>query len=332
MRNFKYSLYFSKIITISFIAIFLSLLANDVKAEKINSIVAIVNDEIITNFDVLRRTAIAIQEAEKSYDPSVLAEKRQEFYEEALKELVNREVLIQTAQKAILKDELKMDEIEKDLDSFIKGAADEVGSLSKFYEIVTQQGIDPIEKKRELRDDMMVERILKEHVYRKVSVRPKETKDYYNKNLQEFYKEQQLSFRQILIKFSEFEDKFAAKRECDKILSKINQGSDFAELAKKYSNGSHASDGGLWLPQDATDLRKDLFNIVIKLKEDELSGIIETSMGYHIILCVQNIKDSYESFKDVQDDIYQKLYREKFGRKKNEYIDKLKKDFFIKEY
>ncbi len=302
------------------------------RGEKINSIVAVVNDEIITNFDVLRRTAAAMQHAEKVYDRTQLEGKKLEFYEEALKELINREVLVQTAQKALLNDEIKIDEIEKDLDQFIKKAADDVGSLSKFYEIVAEQGIDPLEKKRELRDDLMVEKLLNNNVFRKIAVKPKESKNYYNNHPDQYYTETKVRFRQILIKFSEYENKEYAKLEADKIMGELRLGKNFAELAKKYSHGSHSKNGGLWTPIDGSEIRSDLREIIYNMGEQEVSSITETSTGYHIILCEEKVEGSYVSFREVQDEIYQKIYREKSGKKKREYLETLKKDFFIKKY
>ncbi|MGR3219008.1 MAG: peptidylprolyl isomerase [Candidatus Anammoxibacter sp.] len=314
---------------ITVIAVFYS---NNTNGEKINSIVAIVNDEIITSFDVLRRTAIALQEANDQFSSAELEAKRHEFYNEAIEELINREVLIQTAQKALLKNEIKMEEIEKDLDAFIKGAVKEVGSLSKFYEIVSEQGIDPLEKKRELRDDLMVEKILKENVYGKIHVRPKMTKGYYNSHLDEFRKEKQVSFRQILIKFSKHENQNTARIEAEALINRLYQSEDFGELAKQYSHGAHAPKGGFWTFDEVKDLRKDLRDIVFALKSGDLSGIIETSLGYHIIKCEENTGDSYIPFQDVQEEIYQNLFREKFIKQKDQYVDNLKKSFHIQRY
>ncbi len=323
--------FFGKIIIISVAVILANLCGGNLRAEKVNSIVAIVNDQIITNFDVLRRTAIAIQEAEGKYDSAELEQKKVLFYDEALNELINREVLVQTAQTAILADELDMEEIEKDLDAFIKGAANEVGSLSKFYEIVSEQGIDPLEKKRELRDDIMVEKILRKNVYSKVKVRPKDKKDYYKAHLDEYYKEGQVSFRQILLNFSEFNSKSEARVFADDLLRKLvsNRDADFADMAKKYSHGAHASNGGLWEGEEVKDFMKDIREIAYKLREKQITGIIESSIGFHILKCEENKGGSYAELKDVQDDIRQKIFREKFGKLKKEYIEELKKKFFI---
>ena len=332
MKLFVRQKYFNNIVAIFLVTVIAVLYSNKTNGEKINSIVAIVNDEIITSFDVLRRTAIALQEAGDQFNSIELEAKRHEFYNEAIEELINREVLVQTAQEALLKNEIKMDEIEKDLDSFIKGAAKEVGSLSKFYEIVSEQGIDPLEKKRELRDDLMVEKILKEHVYGKIHVRPKTTKGYYHSHLDEFHRERQVSFRQILIKLSKHESQESARIEAEGLMTRLQQSEDFGELAKQYSHGTHAAKGGFWTFDEVKDLRKDLRDIVFALKSGDLSRIIESSLGYHILTCEENIADSYIPFQDVQEEIYQKLFREKFIKQKDKYVDNLKKGFHIRKY
>lgn len=330
-RNFKDKLKYKLVFTF-FLAFFALLYTDNVKGEKVNSIVAIVNEEIITNFDVLRRTAIALQQAKGTFNEADIGRKKLEFYKEAIEELIDREVLVQTAQTALMNDEIKMDEIEKNLDSFIKGAAEEVNSLAKFYEIVSQQGMDPLEKKRELRDDLMVEKILKVNVYRKVNVRPKDSKNYYNNHLSEFYTESQVTFRQILIKFSEYEDRASARKAAEEVMTKLNNSEFFTFLAKQYSNGPHAENGGLWSGEEVNDVRKDLRDIIFTLKEGELSDVIESSVGYHIIRCEENKPESVTPFKDVQDEIHQKIFREKFAVEKKKYVDELKKKFYIKQY
>lgn len=316
------------------ITLFILLHSNNIRSdgEKINSIKAIINDEIITELDVLRRAALAIKDIDEKYDSAEFEKKVRSFYNEALEELIDRKVLVQTANKAMLTNELKMEEIEKDVDAFIKGAVKEVGSLSKFYEIASEQGVDPLGKKRELRDDLMVERILKEHVYKKITVNPKEIKEYYNVHLEEFYREKQVSFRQILIKFSEYEDPSQARKEIEILMDRLKKGEDFATLAKNYSHGPHASKGGLWTFDEVNDFRKDLLDIVLRLDEGKVSDIIESDAGYHIFRCEEIIPASYASFQEAQDEIYQRLFREKFIKKKKEYMDGLKKDFYIRRY
>lgn len=159
---------------------------SDLSENSINSIKAIVGDEIITQGDVVRRAAVAIKEAQERYKEKEFLEKVDEILKDTLDELINRKVLIKEAQRIFGTDMMQMKEVEKDLDSFMKGAVKNVGSLSKYYEIAESQGINPIEKKNELKEDIMIDKIMKENVYNKVKVQPKLLRRYYTENIDEF--------------------------------------------------------------------------------------------------------------------------------------------------
>ena len=106
----------------------------------INSIKAIVDDEIITQEDVVKRAAIAIKEAEDRYRDTELMSKIDQILNDTLEEIINRKVLIKEANKLFGTNEAMMKEVDKDLNSFVKGAVKNVGSLSKYYEIAEAQG------------------------------------------------------------------------------------------------------------------------------------------------------------------------------------------------
>lgn len=152
----------------------------------INSIKAVVDDEIITQGDVVKRAAVAIHEAQGKYNEKEFFDKVDEILKDTLDELINRKVMLKEAQRLFGTDEMQMKDVEKDLDSFMKGAVKNVGSLSKYYEIAESQGINPIEKKNELKEDIMIDKIMKDNVYNKVKVQPKLLKRYYSENINEF--------------------------------------------------------------------------------------------------------------------------------------------------
>lgn len=133
----------------------------------------------------------------------------------------------------MLADPEKAEEIEKNLDSFVKGAVEEVGSLYKFYELAHKQGINPLKKRAELKKDLMIEEIMRGNVYRKIIVTPKEIKRYYQEHTDEFSRERRLSFRQILIKFSGYKTKEEAKSVTEELLNRLKNGEEFEALAKK---------------------------------------------------------------------------------------------------
>jgi parvulin-like peptidyl-prolyl isomerase len=298
----------------------------------LNAVRVVVNGEIITEFDIRKRMAEAFQIAGEEYDGIELQLKKRDIMSDAIDELIDRKILVQEAKKVILSDPEKAEEIEKNLDSFVKGAVEEVGSLYKFYELAHKQGINPLKKRAELKEDLMVDVILRENVYRKIAITPKDMKRYYQDNIDEFSGERKLSFRQILIKYSGYKTKEEAKSEAEKFLSRLKDGEEFEVIAKEHSQGPHAYKGGLWEFDEVRDFRKDLVAIVSELKKDEISQIIETSIGCHIFKIGEIILAKTTSFQQAQGEIYNTLFREEFLKQKRKYLQELKRDVVIKRH
>jgi len=305
--------------------------ASNYSHQSINSIKAIVDDEIITQEDVVKRAAIAIKEAQDRYRDNELMDKIDQILKDTLEEVINRKVLIKEATKLFGTSEAMMKEVEKDLDSFVKGAVKNVGSLSKYYEIAEAQGINPIEKKNELKEDIMIDKIMKENVHNKVQVQPKLLKRYYCENIDEFRQKKEVKLRHLMVKFSAHNNnKDETLSMAQKIMKRLERGEDFSTLAKQLSDGPNTENGGLCSFEEVNDLRKDLRDVVYSLKDNECSKIIESPVGYHIFK-VELIKpEKIQEFEEVQDDIYKKLYREETVRLKKQYINSLKQHVFIK--
>lgn len=297
----------------------------------INSIKAIVDDEIITQEDVVKRAAIAIKEAEDRYRDTELMDKIGQILNDTLEEIINRKVLIKEAHKLFGTNEAMMKEVDKDLDSFVKGAVKNVGSLSKYYEISEAQGINPIEKKNELKEDIMIDKIMKENIHDKVKVQPKLLRRYYCENIAEFRQKKEVKLRHLMVKFSAHNNnKEETLSVAQKIMKRIERGEDFPTLAKQHSDGPNTENGGLCSFEEVNELRKDLRDVVYSLKDNECSKITESPVGYHIFKIELIKPEKIQEFEEVQDDIYKKLYREETMRLKKQYINSLKQHAFIK--
>lgn len=297
----------------------------------INSIKAIVDDEIITQEDVVKRAAISIKQAQDRYRDNELMDKIDQILNDTLEEVINRKVLIKEATKLFGTNEAMMKEVDKDLDSFVKGAVKNVGSLSKYYEISEAQGINPIEKKNELKEDIMIDKIMKENVHDKVKVQPKLLRRYYCENIDEFRQKKEVKLRHFMVKFSAHNNNKAETLSvAQKIMKRLESGEDFPTLAKQHSDGPNTENGGLCSFEEVNELRKDLRDVVYSLKDNECSKITESPVGYHIFKIELIKPEKIQEFEEVQDDIYKRLYREETMRLKKQYIDSLKQHVFIK--
>lgn len=301
-------------------------------ADNLNAVRVIVNGEIITEFDIRREVANAFHLAREKYGEEGLQRKEREIISKGIDELIDRKILVQEAKKVVLADPGKAEAIEKNLDAFVKGAVEEVGSLYKFYELAHKQGINPLKKRAELKEDLLIEEIMRDNVYRKIVITPKRIKRYYQEHTDEFTREGSLSFRHILLMFSRYETKEEAKSAAEDILNRLKNGEEFGDLAKEHSRGPHSDEGGLWESDEVKDFRKDLVAKISNLKEGEISPIIDSSFGHHIFKIEEIIPSQTLTFQQAQNEIRNTLFREDFVKKRKEYLRKLRKDVVIKRY
>jgi len=301
-------------------------------ADNLNAVRVIVNGEIITEFDIRREVANAFQIAREKYGDEGLQRKEREIISKGIDELIDRKILVQEAKKVVLADPEKAEAIEKNLDAFVKGAVEEVGSVYKFYELAHKQGINPLKKRAELKDDLLIEEIMRDNVYRKIVITPKGIKRYYQEHTDEFSREGSLSFRHILLMFSKYKTKEDAKSAAEDIVNRLKNGEEFGDLAKEYSRGPHSDEGGLWGSDEVRDFRKDLVAKISNLKEGEISPIIDSSLGHHIFKIEEIIPSQTLTFQQAQSEIRNMLFRDEFVKKRKEYLKKLRKDVVIKRY
>lgn len=119
-------------------------------------------------------------------------------------------------------------------------------------------------------------------------------------------------------------DKAAAKEKAEEVLQKAKSGEDFAKLAKKYSDDtSNASSGGDLGDFTAGEMVEEFSKAAFALDKNEISDIVETQYGYHII----KVTDKANTFKKTKDRVKSAVLAEEF----NEQVTKLFKDAKIEE-
>ena len=129
---------------------------------RLGAIKAEVNGAIITDDDVKRQAAVPLREAIEKYKGRELNERATQILSDILDELIDRQLLVQEAGKIIKDNPIIKEALEREAESFLKDAMDKVGGPARFYELATKEGINPAEKKKELKEDLMAEALLKE--------------------------------------------------------------------------------------------------------------------------------------------------------------------------
>lgn len=151
-------------------------------------------------------------------------------------------------------------------------------------------------------------------------------KVHYDANKADFVTPEMVAAEHILIDTKNRSEKEAIKLT-NEILAKLKKGSDFGELAEKYSDDHSAktNKGKLGLFRRG-QMIKEFEDIAFNSKLGEFSKPTKTSFGYHIIRVYEHKPSVPRSFEDVKDEIISKIKKEYVQNRLNEYYEKIKKD------
>jgi len=144
----------------------------------------------------------------------------------------------------------------------------------------------------------------------KVAVSEEQVKDFYGKNIDRFKIPQKVEASHILIKVDETADEAAvetARKEADKIYEKAVKDKDFAELAKKFSQGPSKSSGGYLGVFEKQNMVKPFGDKAFSMKTGEVSKPVRTIFGWHIIKLMAKFEPSVEPLAQVKDKISSEL-------------------------
>jgi len=113
------------------------------------------------------------------------------------------------------------------------------------------------------------------------------------------------------------------------ISKRLKEGCDFAGLAKVYSAGPGASEGGDMGYVKKGDLMPEIEKAVFNLKEGETSDIIQTKLGYHIFMVEGKKPARMLTISEARRDIEEAIFREKVNQKISGWVEGLKKNAYI---
>jgi peptidyl-prolyl cis-trans isomerase C len=209
------------------------------------------------------------------------------------------------------------------------------------YQFAEKKGFT---KRQDIQDQLEIFRMnflantyLKKEIMDKITVSDSEVKEYYDKHKDEYKTPEMVKARHILVKVdptASAEDKKKGLEKAEDILSRIKAGQDFAKLAAEFSDdpGSKSNGGELGGLFPRGRMVKPFEDAAFSLKPGEVSGIVETQFGYHIIKAEEKKEPGTEPFEKAKDRTRQKLIQEQSKIKVNEFIEKAMKEAGAETY
>ena len=208
---------------------------------------------------------------------------------------------------------------------------------SKFLKAVpvTQPALQDFFKKHSARYEQKEQRqvqyvlITPDNVSSTINITDADLKQYYTDHLADYRVPDRVNVAHILFKTT---GKTPAEiktleKTAEEVLAKIKAGADFGEMAKKYSEDTTASNGGAlgWITHGQTV--KEFEDTAFSMKPGQVSGLVHTSYGIHIIKVLDKQTAHLESFNDVKDSIRSILMKRQMTANEQTYADKLDNQF-----
>jgi len=298
----------------------------------VNSVTAIVNGEIITNEEIRTSSKLALDTLKEQYSGEELEARARAVLGSRLNQLIEKKLLLHEAKAALTKEEIKKEQVDKDLDRVVKDLIDQAGSILQLKKLLASKGETLEQAKERRREEILIEEVLRRNVLPYVSISPREIREFYRQHIEEFSQKKEVKFRQILIKFSEYETKDQARQVAESVLKKLKAGSSFESVAQEYSRDPYAKEGGLWGSGAFVGRGTVLHEIdeaIFKLPVNELSAIVESSQGYHILRVEEIRPERIVPFDEAQEQIRRHLAEERWTKRYNDYIAELKAKAYI---
>jgi peptidyl-prolyl cis-trans isomerase SurA len=293
-------------------------------AELIDGIAAVVNGEILTSYDVDKEVALIAKAAEKKTGPTV---------EKAEERSVALNLLIE---KKLISQKIKELEI-KVSDEDLRQAIEDVKKQNKLTQenliaALNAQGMTFDQYKTQLREQLERVQLMGEEVRSKIHVGEAEMKAYYDANYKN-YSEEMFQARHIFFIIGRKASESDVKRitaTATSVLQELKNGKDFAELARKYSDDtSTAKDGGDLGTFKKGDMLPDIENTLASMKPGEISDLVKTAAGIHIIKMEKRFVKSTKTFDEVKGEIEEALYKKKSEERFKQWASDLKKNAVI---
>lgn len=169
---------------------------------------------------------------------------------------------------------------------------------------------------RQARNRILVSKLIEQEVDKKITVTDADIKTYYDNHTDEFIVPYRLRASHILLR---------DRAEAESILSRIKAGELFEELAKKYSMDPTASKGGDLGYVSKGQLIPEIEEALFALKNGDLSDVIQSKYGFHILKATGEAKPQTKELRLVSKEIRDRLTLEKRSQAFTELMDRVKK-------
>ena len=290
----------------------------------VEDVVVRVNDQIITRSDVEREAAQTVQEAEQQQLSAADVALKQK---DMLRDMIDQQLLLSKAKELGLNADA---DVIRQLDQI--RIENKMASLDELAAAAKSQGVSFEDFKAKIRNQILTRQVVQDEVGRRLQLSPTDERAYYQLHLKEFEQPEQVRLSEILVPLPETAtpaEIVAGEKKADDIKTKVMQGQDFADLAKKFSGGPTAAQGGELGLFKRGALAKVLEDQTFSLPVGQSTQPIRTRQGFVILKVAEHDQAGPAPMKAVEPQIQEALYIQQMQPALRAYLTKLREQAYV---
>ena len=296
--------------------------------ELLDRVVAVVNEEVITQAEVDTFLRPIYQQYSAQLSGEDLAKAINEVRQKVLSQMIEDKLVYQEAVAQGI--EVKEEDLEKEFQDF-KAKMEKPEELDEMLE---REGLTMKSLRERLKKQAMVRQLQDREIRSKVIISPVQVEDFYKNNPDKFSVKERVRVRSLTIKKSEeartkglTDEK--AKQRMDILDQKIKLYRNFDQIVKDFSEDSHAKEEGPgeWIERGA--MIESVDDVIFKTPVGQLTGIVETPVGYHIFRVEAKEPASKRTFDEVKEQISGYLFQEESNKRFKAWMEEIKKAAYI---
>ncbi len=327
---------------------YLSALATGQTGQVVEEIVTRVNGQIITRSEY-ERSKDQLKDDVKQQDPTNSDKLYAEREKDVLRDLVDQQLLLEkgkdlgiTGDTELIK---RLDQMRKDM---------KLETMEELEKAATAQGISYEDFKQNLRNQIITQKVIGEEVGSHLSISKEEEQQFYNEHKSELEQPESIKLSEILIapqkpaadkpaapggddakaqdaarRAAETAALAAAEAKANDVLKQIRAGANFEDMAKKFSDGPSAAQGGDLGAFKRGTLAKELEDRTFAMKSGDVTDVIRTKQGYVILKVTNHQMAGVPTMKEIEPKIQDALYYQKLQPALRAYLTKLREDAYI---
>ena len=298
-------------------------------AEVSNRVVAVVNNEIITLHELHGKIKDLT-----GVDANGLKERDKQEYMNTGRRILDHLINEKLAQDKV--NELGINVSPAQLDQAIDTVArNKAVTREELIAQIKEQG-KSYEWYRELiKSQLQRMRLINQEVKSKIIIREEKIKDFYEKHMDDYRLEEKIHLAGIFLMQKSPGDRKEARRlktKADRIVSRLRGGEDFATMAREFSSGPGADEGGDLGLFKISSLDPDIAGVVGAMSVGDISDPVINDSGIRIFKLVEKQEKKLRDLEEVRDGIYRKLYIEEIDKRYIAWVEELREKSYIKIY